>query len=226
VALPIRCCGAQHKPQRHRGRAGTPNMRKERSGRTDRRCAPATPRRRERPGHGNSRLSVEGFFGQGSCRIPSVSPWRRDQPGHGSFGGVKDCARRYGKCGKFPQALPAVRSELRPSVIVVPVWSATSLSRRMYDGFCAFPARLATLRSGIANDFARGAAPPKPTPSGLFLEGKGVNNRTPKRNGERPGGGSGECRTGALVRCPPGRCIHTLLPPRASKQPAHRGRAT
>jgi hypothetical protein len=27
-------------------------------------------------------------------------------------------SRRYGECGKFPQALPAVRSELRPSVIV------------------------------------------------------------------------------------------------------------
>jgi hypothetical protein len=29
------------------------------------------------------------------------------------------CRMRYGKCGKFPQAPPAVRSELRPSVIVV-----------------------------------------------------------------------------------------------------------
>jgi hypothetical protein len=97
------------------------------------RGAPATPRRREGPGMAVQHSGRTGFLGLGSVLHSKRIPWRRDQPGHRSLGRRRRL-RRQRKCGKFPQALPAVRSELRPSGIVVPVWDGFSLGRRIYDG--------------------------------------------------------------------------------------------
>jgi hypothetical protein len=75
----------------------------------------------------------KGFLGLGSVLHSKRIPWRRTNPGIAHSVGAEDCANQR-KCGKFPQALPAVRSELRPSVIVVPVWDGFSLGRRIFDG--------------------------------------------------------------------------------------------
>jgi hypothetical protein len=134
MALPIQCCGASIRPRGTADLRERPICGKEIRGRTNRRCAPATPRRREGPGMAAQHSDRKGFLGLASVLHSKRIPWRRDQPGHRSLGRCGRLRRHQRKCGKFPQALPAVRSELRPSGIVVPVWDGFSLGRRIYDG--------------------------------------------------------------------------------------------
>jgi hypothetical protein len=139
MALPIRCCGASIKPR------GTANLRerpicgKRDRGRTKRRCAPATPRRREGPGAWQREtLGRMGSSAWAPRCIPSVCPGVGTNPGiaHSVLRKIaQDAQRQMREVPAGPSRSPQRAASERDRS---PAWSGFSLGRRIYDGRCAF----------------------------------------------------------------------------------------
>jgi hypothetical protein len=129
----------EHKAQRHRESAGTPNMRKEIGAGPNDVVAPATPRRRERPGAWQREtLGRRGSSAWAPRCIPSVCPGVGTNPGiaHSVLRKIaQDAQRQMREVPAGPSRSPQRAASERDRS---PAWSGFSLGRRIYDGRCAF----------------------------------------------------------------------------------------